>query len=63
MDGIDFEGTAVLEKLAEVHAVDDFLDAVDSDNFALAAQIMRSADLDSRTIAIVLQKMRNGDDE
>ena len=62
MDQKHFEGTIVLERLAEVHRLDEFFDAVDADDFARAVQIMRSADLDADTIAVVLQKMSDGDD-
>lgn len=60
MDDNDFEGTVVLEKLAEVRKVDEFFDAVDSDNFYAATKLMRLADIDEPTIAMVLQKMRAG---
>ncbi len=61
MDEADFEGSLVLERLAEIGAVDEFLAAVDSDDFAHAAKLMRSADVDDQTIDLVLQKMRNSD--
>jgi hypothetical protein len=32
MDEKDFEGTLVLERLAEIGRVDDFFDAIDSDD-------------------------------
>lgn len=57
----DFEGTVVLEKLAEIDAVEDFFEAVDSDNFAKARQLMRQAGVDPETISIVLDKMANAD--
>ena len=55
----DFDGTLVLEKLAEVNQLDAFMDAVDADDFAAATTLMRAAGVDSRTIEIVLQKMRD----
>ena len=61
MDESDFEGTLVLEKLAEIGKVDDFFDAVDSDDFGKAAFLMRRAGIDSETIAIVLKKMNDAD--
>ena len=61
MDESDFEGTLVLEKLASVGKVDEFSDAVDSDDFDVATRLMRLANIDSQTIAIVLKKMRNAD--
>ena len=36
MDENDFEGTLVLEKLAEIDKVDAFYEAIDSDDFAKA---------------------------
>ncbi len=57
MDEDDFEGTLVLEKLAEIGEVDAFFDAVDSDDFAKAQSLMKRARIDSATIAIVLRKM------
>lgn len=63
MDESDFEGTLVLEKLAEIGKVDDFMDAVDSDDFGEAASLMKKANVDSETIAIVLKKMGDADGE
>lgn len=57
MDETDFEGTLVLEKLAEIGKVDEFLEAVDSDDFRKATSLMRRANVDSESIAIVLKKM------
>lgn len=53
----DFEGTLVLEKLAEIHRVDDFFEAVDSDDFERAKMLMKKAGVDSKTIQLVLEKM------
>ncbi|MDZ4663090.1 MAG: hypothetical protein SGJ18_15875 [Pseudomonadota bacterium] len=61
MDENDFEGTLVLEKLAEINKVDDFFDAIDSDNFNKAQSLMRQANIDSETISIVLKKMSEAD--
>ena len=59
MDEIDFEGTLVLEKLAEFGLVDLFFEAVDSDDIEKAKALMKKAKIDSDTIRIVL-KMMNG---
>ncbi len=59
MEETDFEGTLVLEKLAEIGKVDDFFEAVDADDFARAKSLMKRAGLDSETIALVLNKMGN----
>lgn len=59
----DFEGTLVLEKLAEIGKVDAFFEAIDSDDFAKAQALMRRADIDAETIAVVLKKMHDADGE
>ena len=59
MDESDFEGTLVLEKLAEIKKVDAFFEAVDADDFVKAKSLMRKAGIDSKTIAQVLQQMEN----
>lgn len=56
-DDYDFEGTQVLEKLAETGKVDAFFEAIDSDDFEKATQLMKRAGVDSKTIRIVLNKM------
>ena len=57
MDESDFEGTLVLEQLAASGKLDAFFDAVDGDNTRLARALMRAAEDDSATIALVLKKM------
>ena len=61
MDESDFEGTLVLEKLAGVNKVDEFFDAVDSDDFEKAKKLMRKAGVDNETIQVVLKKMNDAD--
>lgn len=63
MDEGAFEGTTVLERLAEVGRLDDFMEAVDEDDVARAIALMRRAGIDARTIAIVARKMESGDGE
>jgi iron uptake system EfeUOB component EfeO/EfeM len=63
MDHNDFEGTLVLEKLAEINKVDAFFDAIDSDDFGKAKSLMKKAGVDAETIAIVMQKMGDADGE
>ena len=53
MDEEDFEGTLVLEKLAEIGKVEAFFEAIDLDNFDKAKSLMKRAGLDSETIAMV----------
>ena len=62
MDESDFEGTLVLEKLTRIDKVDEFMDAVDSDDFKRAVALMKSASVDAETIALVLKKMADPDD-
>jgi hypothetical protein len=63
MDERDFEGTLVLEKLAEIGKVESFFDAIDSDDFKTAKKLMSKAGLDAKTIRIVLNKMADSDGE
>jgi hypothetical protein len=63
MDESDFEGTLVLEQLAEIGQVEEFFDAIDADDARRAASLMKKAKIDASTIAIVLEKMANGDGE
>jgi hypothetical protein len=63
MDEADFEGTLVLEQLAAIGAVDEFFDAVDSDDVPLAAALMKRAKIDAPTIAMVIKKMQQADGE
>lgn len=61
MNESDFEGTLVLEKLAEIGKVDDFFEAIDSDDFGKAQSLMRLAKIDPPTISLVLKKMSISD--
>lgn len=63
MDESDFEGTEVLEQLAAIGRVEAFFDAVDSDDFDRAAALMKRANVDRPTIALVLAKMQESDGE
>lgn len=63
MDETDFEGTIVLEQLAAIGRVDDFFEAIDSDDLQRARALMTRANVDAATIAIVLTKMRESDGE
>lgn len=57
MDEQDFEGTLVLEKIAEIGKLDAFFDAIDSDDFTKVKTLLRRAQVDQETIQIVLKKM------
>ena len=63
MDDIDFEGTLVLEKLAEIGKIDAFFEAIDSDNFVKIRQLMKQAQIDEETIFIVMKKIQDGENE
>lgn len=63
MDESDFEGTLVLEALARIDKVEEFMDAVDDDDLKRAAALMKEAGVDAPTAAIVLKKMAEADDE
>ena len=61
MDERDFEGTLVLEQLAAIGRVEEFFDAVDSDDVQRAALLMRKAKIDASTIGMVIKKMKDAD--
>lgn len=63
MEEKDFEGTLVLEKVAEIGQRDAFFDALDSDDFRKATSLMRRAGVDEETIQIVLRRMEDADGE
>jgi hypothetical protein len=63
MDETDFEGTRVLEQLAAIGRVDEFFEAVDADDVDRATALMRRAQVDPKTIAIVVKKMKESDGE
>lgn len=62
MNENDFEGTLVLEKLAEINKVDDFFAAVDADDFEKARALMKLARVDMETIAWVIEQMTQGEE-
>jgi hypothetical protein len=63
MDESDFEGTIVLEQVAAIDRVDEFFEAIDADDVDRAVALMKRADVDASTIAIVVQKMEAADGE
>jgi hypothetical protein len=60
MEEKDFEGTLVLENLAEIGKVEDFYEATDSDDIEQAYRFMKKANIDQETINFVFKKL---DDE
>lgn len=63
MDEKDFEGTLVLEKIAEIGKLDEFMDAIDSDDFGHVRALMKKARVSPDEISIVLKKMHGADGE
>jgi hypothetical protein len=63
VDESDFEGTIVLERLAEIGELDAFWQAIDDDDLNRASRLMKAARIHSETIAVVLQKMAATDGE
>ncbi len=61
MDEDDFEGTLVLERLGSIGRVDEFFDAVDSDDVERAASLLKEAGIDAATIAWVVKKLEDAD--
>jgi hypothetical protein len=61
MDESDFEGTLVLEQLAEVGMVEEFFEAIDADDVERAMRLMKRANIDASTIAVVVKKMEASD--
>lgn len=57
MNEINFEGTLVLEKMAEINKLDEFMEAIDNDDFERIASIMRKAGFDHRVINNVLKQI------
>ena len=55
----DFDGTLVLEKLAETGLVDAFYEAIDADDFESASMLMKKAQVPIDTIKTVLKMMRD----
>lgn len=63
MNERNFEGTLVLEKLARIDKIEDFFEAIDSDDFNKAKELMQLAEIDPQTIKTVLKKMADPYDE
>ena len=59
MDEFEFEGSLLLEKLAALNLVDDFYAAIDSDDLSEVVSLLRDAEVDEETIAIVIKKIQD----
>jgi len=53
----------VLEQLAVIGLVEDFFDAIDSDDVQRAVSLMKKAKINAFSIAIVVRKMEGSDGE
>ncbi len=62
MDESNFEGTLVLEKIAENNQIDDFYMAIDSDDFDKAKRIMMDSGVSKSEISEVLRMMRESEE-
>lgn len=56
-----FEGSLVLEKLAEIGQLDPFWEAIDSDDHNKVRSLLQQAKIDRMTINGVLQAMNDND--
>lgn len=63
MNENDFEGTLVLEKIAQIGKLDSFMEAIDSDDLHRIKSIMKKANIDAETISTVLKKVIGADEE
>jgi hypothetical protein len=61
MEDEDFEGTLILERLAELGETDNFYEAVDNDDFGKASAIMKRAGIADEAIQVVLKMMADGE--
>ena len=52
-----FEGSLVLEKLAEVNLVDEFYAAIDSDDIPKVIQLLRSAEVNEGLIKTLISQL------
>ena len=57
MNESEFEGTLILEQLARIDAVDEFMSAADTQDLDKAKALMEQAGIDTETIVMTLKKM------
>ena len=57
MDESDFEGSHILERLASLNLVDEFFQAIDSDNLDEVESMMEHAGFNEETIQSVLRQI------
>jgi hypothetical protein len=58
-----FEGSLILEMLAEYGLVNEFYEAIDSDNIPGAMAFMRRVLIDEETIETAVSKVNESDDK
>ena len=63
MDESNFEGTLVLEQLARIDAVEEFMAAADAQDTEKAEELLKNAGIDEETLALVIKKMSDPYDE
>lgn len=57
MDEKDFEGTLVLEKLAEIGKVEEFFEAIDSDDIKQVRALLKLAGIPKHEIDLVIEEI------
>jgi hypothetical protein len=57
----DFDGTLALERLAAIGKLDEYADAIDSDDFQAVTRLLGLAGFSSETIARVVAQMLAND--
>lgn len=55
----EFEGSLILEKLASIGLVDEFFEAIDSDNLDEVISLLEQAEVDEESIQIVIKKLES----
>jgi hypothetical protein len=55
----EYEGSLILEQLTEHGLVDDFLEAIDSDDINKVVSILRKAGVEDSTIKLVLEEIQS----
>jgi len=57
MNEEDFEGSLILEKLAALDLVDDFFEAIDSDDLVKVTALLKEAGVEDDSIRSVLEQI------
>ncbi len=57
MNKDEYEGSSVLEILAQEGLIDDFYEAVDSDNIEKAISVMRKAQIEEDVIELTIRQI------